>query len=465
MINWIRHWKIRTRLLLLLVTLGIFCCFLFWVLWKNQENFCTLLEKAGVDAWDEKAFLEDLKETARTCTVPDSPPDWDETAPRYREALKKMEPVFALCDDYTSLGIYGISDGLFRCYWQPDYLRSRVTGFLFSTSHGYLLGEEANELAVTFQNGEFDVLYSSFHRTRFIYPYLAASLIFCILLYLGGVLLFVSRVLRRIRKVETEICHMATGDLSRSVPDCGGDEIGTLAFQLDGLRQALDSHIRREAENRKASQDLVTAMSHDLRTPLTILNGYLEVLRLHREDPARQEEYLNRCLEKTRDIRELTDRMFEYALVYDAAEPISLHPVPLPFLEQCLRENADYVRLAGFTTELDIHCPQGQLLADEVSLKRVFSNLFSNILKYGDKHTPVTASLGVHRQQVKLCLRNAVRPDISLTESNRIGLKSTEKIIELLGGELYVIEDEFFFLAEITLPLCDQKAFTLPPCG
>lgn len=74
MINWIRHWKIRTRLLLLLVTLGIFCCFLFWVLWKNQENFCTLLEKAGVDAWDEKAFLEDLKETARTCTVPDSPP-------------------------------------------------------------------------------------------------------------------------------------------------------------------------------------------------------------------------------------------------------------------------------------------------------------------------------------------------------------------------------------------------------
>ena len=58
-------------------------------------------------------------------------------------------------------------------------------------------------------------------------------------------------------------------------------------------------------------------MSHDLRTPLTILNGYLEILKLGRNDPKMQEEYLERCLRKTADIKEMTDKMFEYALVFE----------------------------------------------------------------------------------------------------------------------------------------------------
>ena len=68
-------------------------------------------------------------------------------------------------------------------------------------------------------------------------------------------------------------------------------------------------------------------MSHDLRTPLTILNGYLEVLRLNR-NPEMHEEYLKRCLQKTSDIREMTDRMFEYALVFEEGEEPKVKEIP-----------------------------------------------------------------------------------------------------------------------------------------
>ena len=76
------------------------------------------------------------------------------------------------------------------------------------------------------------------------------------------------------------------------------------------------------------------AMSHDLRTPLTVLNGYLEVLKLKKGDPEKQEEYIDRCLKKTGDIRALTDRMFEYALVYEDTETARLRQIPVALLER-----------------------------------------------------------------------------------------------------------------------------------
>ena len=72
---------------------------------------------------------------------------------------------------------------------------------------------------------------------------------------------------------------MASGDLTTPTPKYGGDEIGILSSELDKLRITLNDTLRQEQESRQANQDLITAMSHDLRTPLTILNGYLEVLK------------------------------------------------------------------------------------------------------------------------------------------------------------------------------------------
>ena len=85
-----------------------------------------------------------------------------------------------------------------------------------------------------------------------------------------------------VAELKDEILRMAAGNLRDSVPNMGQDEIGIIAEELDNLRAALQDTLVREKESRRANQDLITAMSHDLRTPLTILNGYLEVLRLNR---------------------------------------------------------------------------------------------------------------------------------------------------------------------------------------
>ena len=126
-----------------------------------------------------------------------------------------------------------------------------------------------------------------------------------------------------------------------------------MANELNHLRISLNENIVREQESRKANQDLITALSHDLRTPLTILTGYLEVLRLGRT-PEKQADYLDRCLKKASDIKELTDQMFSYALVSEEQETPDMSWLSTDYIFQCIQENCDFISLAGFTTNVKI---------------------------------------------------------------------------------------------------------------
>lgn len=175
-------------------------------------------------------------------------------------------------------------------------------------------------------------------------------------------------------------------------------------------------------------------MSHDLRTPLTILNGYLEVLRLNR-NPEMHEEYLKRCLQKTSDIREMTDRMFEYALVFEEGEEPKVKEIPIKFFRDCINEHSDFIRLAGFQTEMEYTYVERWITGDKGMIKRILSNLFSNILKYGDKSSPVFIKGSFTKQSYILEISNTVKQQNTGVESNHIGLMSVEKMMHQLGGE------------------------------
>ena len=232
-----------------------------------------------------------------------------------------------------------------------------------------------------------------------------------------------------VASLKDEILRMAAGNLRDSVPEMGQDEIGIIAEELDNLRTALQDTLVREKESRRANQDLITAMSHDLRTPLTILNGYLEVLRLNR-NPEMHEEYLNRCLQKTSDIREMTDRMFEYALVFE-----------------------DFIKLVGFQPELDYTNVERWITGDKGMIKRIFSNLFSNILKYGDKSVPVNIKGCFTKTTYILIMSNGIKQQSTGVESNHIGLMSVEKMMQQLGGKSSFSEENGLFSVRLEFHL------------
>lgn len=172
---------------------------------------------------------------------------------------------------------------------------------------------------------------------------------------------------------------------------------------------------------------------------------------------------------KSDDIRRLTDRMFEYALVYDVSEPEQIRMIPfsLSRLLELFREQMDFLELAGFHT--DISFPDADISdittqdtltiqADPELCKRILNNLFSNILKYGSKQETVMLSMQLtpeSNNDAALCLalKNAVKPEHSTIESNQIGLKSSMRNMERMGGKLVVCQTDTFFEVRLSFPV------------
>ncbi len=441
--------KIRTRLLLVILASGTLAGLLLFFLWAHYWDAWKLASRFPPFCWDEEGLAAQIMEEAKKYDLPDSEDD--------KETAKQMEPIFDLCDEYTSIGFYG-TDGYYRLSQPASIFVDEEKPWLLFMSNAVDLLFRPDRIysqfySVSFRNAEAELYIMDYHPVLFIYPYILISAFFCILVFLTPILFYINSRIRDILMVSSEILLMASGDLSHPLPPAGTDEIGMLARELDQLRLTLSDHIRQEDETRKSNQDLITAMSHDLRTPLTILNGYLEILKLKGSDPDTRSVYLERCLAKSMDIKQLTDRMFEYALVYEVEESPDFTELPIQFIRECLIDNLDFIRLAGFTADSPSLPATGTLHGDETMLKRIFQNLFSNVIKYGDKKTSVSLETEVENEMLTIRLSNAIKQDRSNVSGNQIGLKSVKKMVELHSGSFFCQKEDLSFRTTITLPL------------
>lgn len=441
--------KIRQQFFLLLLVSGVLCFSLFQFFWQSKWEAAYAVRQTGLLPLPSlrEDFFQELYEEARDYSVPDK-----ENNAAQQQAFA---PFFDICDAYTGLYIYGADDGLYRAGKFPEYFYDHSSLF-FNLALDFTdnIGEEHYELSLPFKNGYYSVQILCYHNAEFMFYYYIFCLLFCVALFLSVLLFFISRKMQSVIAMEQEILRMSTGDLDHPVRVRGQGEIGILGQELDNLRQTLRENIRQEQESRKANQDLITALSHDLRTPLTILRGYLEVMQLRR-NPEIHEEYLRRCLKKTGDIQELTDRMFEYALVSEEEETPDFTCLSTSDVLQYLRENCEYIRLAGFHTHCRFSEESASLTSDRLMLKRIFTNLFSNILKYGDKEQPVEVScaLFLNREQIHISIKNTIRQEYSSDDSNNIGLRNVQKMAELLHGHLEMERSQEVFTIHLTFPL------------
>lgn len=446
--------KIRTKLLLLIIIAGLASALLFQGMWSCRWNVWEVISDIGV--FDnllpnvDNDFWEILVDKAADYDAPSSETD--------TEAINALTPFFdEVADEYTSVYLYSLTEGKYLAGRYARIMDSEDFRVPFDITYRWTDGanEEYFEMPVKFKNGYATVLVYFYHQTYFITPYFFVCLACCLTLFLGSILYFVRRKMKEVNRLEQHILTMASGDLVTPVTPGSKDELGILARELDHMRITLHETITDEQESHQANQDLITAMSHDLRTPLTVLKGYLEILRLGKNADM-QEEYLNRCIQKTEDIQEMSDRMFEYALVYEKDIHPELRRLPSSLLLEHLMENADFLHLTGFQTSPQIPDePLSDFEGDPALIKRIFNNLFSNILKYGDKKAPVVIMFcqetdSHNTPKLIITLKNAVKSDLAGIESNRIGLKSAEKMMQLMHGDLHYTQEADSFISTLT---------------
>ena len=268
---------------------------------------------------------------------------------------------------------------------------------------------------------------------------------------------YTNRLTWRIIRLSQEAATVGAGDLNGPITVDGVDEVATLAADIDGMRDAIIERMGNEKRAWEANSELITAMSHDIRTPMTSLIGYLGLLN-NTESISEEERkrYLEAAYGKSLALKELTDELFKYFLVFGHSE-MELHREDFDIhmlLMQLLGEAEFDLHDSGFNVQSIDRLEDGRLLnTDAAMLKRVIDNLVSNIKKYADPERPVVFLTEQKGDRISVTISNGVSKRGSLTESTKIGLRTCEKILEALGGSFGTMRDENHFAAEFVLPI------------
>jgi signal transduction histidine kinase len=289
---------------------------------------------------------------------------------------------------------------------------------------------------------------------------IAISVAVGIVIFLVVFTRFIGRKVAYIHQLESELRILEAGDLEYPISVKGKDELGSLARGIDQMRLSVMENILKEQKALQANKNLVTAMSHDLRTPLTTLTGYLELLNM--EDDIEEDKfkhYLELSLDKTREIKELSDELFEYFLVYgEDQRKIDVTEVPVIELVADLIENR-FLSLEeeGYVIEADntLGDDTGNCVVNPQYMKRVLNNILSNLEKYADKDYPIRVSTRVD-EMLQIKVTNAISTSRQPHESTKIGLITCERIMKLHGGKFLYAEEEGKFSVTIMIPMAEK---------
>lgn len=250
---------------------------------------------------------------------------------------------------------------------------------------------------------------------------------------------------KSLREIRRQLEEKLSSDTNTLIGISSSDkDIRSLAADLNEQLKLLRSeHIRfrqGDAELKKA----VTNISHDLRTPLTAIVSYLDLLE---DDPGNAEKYLPIIRERAETMGRLTEELFRYSVIaspeYDtAAEPVQLNSV----LEESLLAFYANLREKGITPEIDITERKIIRSVNRAALSRVFANILGNAVKYSDGDLTVSMNNdGVIVFSNSSAQLNEVQAERlfdrfytieSADKSTGLGLSIARSLVKQMNGEI-----------------------------
>lgn len=288
-----------------------------------------------------------------------------------------------------------------------------------------------------------------------------AGILFGLILFLGIVLPFVVHTIHRINKLYQQVLLSAQSGRSQSIIILGKDEISELGNEIESMRISLLNLLDNEEQLRKESDQLVASLSHDIRTPLTKLTGYLEIL-LHKKELTNEEHkvYLAKAAEKARQLKILTDELFNKFVMENKDDPQYIQEwIDIgQFLNQLLYEECSELEEDGFViaqfSSLDLECFCRLHIGD---VHRAFDNIFSNLRKYADTQYPIIIRTKIDQNKIYVMIENYKKACLENVVSHKIGLMAAKTLVEKNGGWIDITQNPTSFSVSISLPIVEAS--------
>lgn len=296
-----------------------------------------------------------------------------------------------------------------------------------------------------------------------------------VIVYCMTIYSVVSAVLKYIqqdyKKLLQHTSHIAEGNLEGVMTQEDLGMFEPLKMHVTKIQRDFKHSIEEEMHSQKFKTDLITNVSHDLKTPLTSIVSYIDLLKQEGISEEQRKEYIDILERKASRLQILIEDLFEMSKASSGNIQLNKEKVELVALvKETLFELEDKISASDITFRTKFPQDKVYLMLDSARTFRIFENLISNITKYGCKHTRAYIQVEEDEQEVRIEMKNIAKEELNFdeeeiterfvrgdesrhTEGSGLGLAIAKSFVELQGGKLKISIDGDLFKVCVHFPI------------
>ncbi|HBH3840856.1 TPA: two-component sensor histidine kinase [Clostridioides difficile] len=301
------------------------------------------------------------------------------------------------------------------------------------------------------------------------------GLLFSICIFLGFTI-YITKRLSYLSYVIEGTERIKKGELDYKIKITGNDNFTSLAENINNIGEGLDRAIEEQVKSERMKSDLITNVFHDLKTPLTSIINYVDLIKKEESiQPEYINDYINVLESKSKRLKLLIEDLFEASRVSSGNIELQISKIDLvQLLRQSIGELEEKLSKNNLYLKLNVPNDKVYIWADGRRMYRVFENLLSNIAKYSLEETRVYIDVYDYGENVKVTMKNISSYELNFdpseimerfkradesrnTEGSGLGLAIARDLVDLQGGKFYIEIDGDLFKANLEFQKYEEE--------
>lgn len=312
---------------------------------------------------------------------------------------------------------------------------------------------------VEFADGKGRVVIRAYFEAKFQTLILVAGVGLSALLFVLAFLLLLQRKLVYIQQIEKGIHVLESGSKEYEIPLKGRDELYSLAESINQMSRSLHQEITEKERLEKERREMVTALSHDIRTPLTSVLFYLDLITDGKCGGKEASNYMEKAKRQAYHMKNLMDDLFTYS--YATGGHFSLKMEEYDGNElfgQLIGDLTEALEERGFKACVTYGIGEPfSMITDVAQLMRVFNNIRTNVGKYACRSGTVAVSVSLLEGFAVMTVENPIREEEIQVESYGIGVRASEQLIARMGGSFTYGSRDYRYYTCMKLPVLSHR--------